>query len=85
MSRPSISFATTEYVFCPPSTNADEMTSLMYFQKFWKPDLTEHITQQTNLYGMQKDCYDVATSQDEIEQFLGMQILVVRLPAYDMY
>ena len=82
---PSISPATTETVFCLPSTNADEMTSLMYFQKFWKPNLTEHIAQQTNLYGMQKDCYDVATSQDEIEQFLRMQILVVRLPVYDMY
>ena len=57
----------------------------MYFQKFWKPDLTEHIALQTNLYGMQKDCNDGATSQDEIKQFLEMQILVIRLPAYDMY
>ena len=49
MARPSISPATTENEFCPPSTNADEMTSLMYFQRFWKPDLTERIAQQTNL------------------------------------
>ena len=52
MARPSISPATTENVFSPPPTNADEMTSLMYFQKFWKLDLTEHIAQQTNFYGM---------------------------------
>ena len=36
---------------------------------------------------MQKDCAAVSTSKGEIEQFIGMQVLmsVVQLPKYEMY
>ena len=70
-----------------PSANADEMTPLNYFEMFWKSSLNEHIAQQTNLYAMQKDCAAVSTFKGEIEQFIGMQMLmsVVQLPKYKMY
>ena len=53
---------------------------------FWKSSLNEYIAQQTNLYAMQKDCAAVSTSKGEIEQFIGMQMLmsVVQLPKYEM-
>ena len=41
----------------------DEMTPLNYFELFWKPDLNEHIANQTNLYAMQKGSVAVSTSQ----------------------
>ena len=67
--------------------NADEMTPLNYFEMFWKSSLYEHIAQQTNLYAMQKDCAAVSSSKGEIEQFIGMQMLmsVVQLPKYEIY
>ena len=88
MATPMVSTpGSPENDFSLPPSNVDEMTPLAYFQKFWKPELNEHIAHQTNLYGMQKECYSVGTSRDEIEQFIGMQMLmsVIKLPAYDMY
>ena len=67
-----------------PPANADEMTPLNYFEMFWKSSLYEYICQQTNVYAMQKDCAAVSTSKGEIEQFIGVQMLmsVVQLPKY---
>ena len=73
--------------FTLPPTEVDEMTPLNYFELFWKPDLNEHIADQTNLYAMQKDSTMVSTTKGEIEQFIGMQMLmaIVQLPTYEMY
>ena len=73
--------------FTLPPTEVDEMTPLNYFELFWKPDLNEHIADQTNLYAMQTDSTMVSTTKGEIKQFIGMQMLmaIVPLPTYEMY
>ena len=73
--------------FSLPPDNSDEMTPLNYFNIFWNPDLNEYIADQTNLYAMRKKCTAISTTQGEIEQFIGMQMLmsIVQLPKYEMY
>lgn len=73
--------------FPPPPEGADVMTPLQYFKLFWNDELTSLISEQTNLYSVQKSDKSIATSKDEIEMFLGMQMYmsIVRLPSYVMY
>ena len=54
---------------------------------FWNKDLNKLIAQQTNLYSVQKDGKSIATTEDEIKQFIGIQMLMspVDLPSYMMY
>ena len=87
MAAPQSSSDVERSEFGLPPANADEMTPLNYFEMFWKSSVNKHIAQQTNLYAMQKDCAAVSTSKGEIEQFIGMQMLmsVVQLPKYEMY
>ena len=53
----------------------------------WNKDLNKHIAEQTNLYSVQKDEKSIATIEDEIQQFVGihMLMLLVDLPSYMMY
>ena len=42
---------------------------------FWNKDLNKLIAKQTNLYSVQKDGKIIATTEDEIKQFIGIQML----------
>jgi hypothetical protein len=54
---------------------------------FWDDELTSLPAEQTNLYSVQNLGTSIGTTSNEIEQFLGMQVLmfVVKLPSYKMY
>ncbi|XP_004211012.1 piggyBac transposable element-derived protein 3 [Hydra vulgaris] len=73
--------------FCLPQCNADTLTPLNYFQMFWKNELNEFIAEQTNLYSVQKKLKSIVTTSGEIEQLLGIQMLmsIVKLPSCRMY
>lgn len=73
--------------FDVPPENFEELTPLNYFQMSWIEDLNKLIAEQTNLYSVQKDEKSIATIEDEIQQFLGihMLMLLVDLPSYMMY
>ena len=54
---------------------------------FWKEDLNELISEQTNLYSVQQAGKSINTKPKEIDQLIGvqMQMTIVKLPRYDMY
>lgn len=71
--------------FSPPS---DEIPSpKWYFDQFMDKSVFEHISHQSNLYAAMKNGPELKTTPSEIEQFIGLHILmtVVRMPSYRMY
>ena len=62
-------------------------TPLEYFKFFWSDELIDLVVEQTNLYSTHKTGYSVNTNHDEIEQFLGMNIMmgIIQLLSYAMY
>ena len=73
--------------FSLPPEGADEMTPLNYFKIFWSDDIINLLVEQTNLYSVQQTRSNINTNKSEIEQFIGIQMLmsIVSLPAYYMY
>ena len=75
--------------FDVPPEKFEELTPLNYFPMFWNKDLNklDLIAKQTNLYSTQKDGKSRATTEDEIKQFVGIQMLMslFDLPSYMMY
>jgi len=49
-------------------------TPFEYFKLFVDNDMIRNISEQTNLYSVEKCGKCVATSPEEIEQFLGIQM-----------
>ncbi|XP_067300961.1 piggyBac transposable element-derived protein 2-like [Pseudorasbora parva] len=71
--------------FSPPP---DEIPSpKWYFDQFMDKSVFEHISHQSNLYAVMKNGPELKTTPSEIEQFIGLHILmtVVRMPSYRMY
>ena len=70
-----------------PPENVDQLTPIDYFEMFWKEDLIELTSEQTNLYSVQQSGKRINTTPKEIEQLIGvqMQMSIVKLPRYDMY
>uniref|UniRef100_A0A3B3S9X1 PiggyBac transposable element-derived protein domain-containing protein n=1 Tax=Paramormyrops kingsleyae TaxID=1676925 RepID=A0A3B3S9X1_9TELE len=71
--------------FSPPP---DEIPSpKWYFDQFMDKSVFEHISHQSNLYAVMKNAPELKTTPSEIEQFIGLHILmtVVRMPSYRMY
>ena len=70
-----------------PLENVDQLTPIDYFEMFWKEDLNELISEQTNLYSVQQSGKSINTTPKEIEQLIGvqMQMSIVKLSCYDMY
>ncbi|ROL45839.1 PiggyBac transposable element-derived protein 2 [Anabarilius grahami] len=71
--------------FSPPP---DEIPSpKWYFDQFMDKSVFEHISNQSNLYAVMKNGPELKTTPSEIEQFIGLHILmtVVRMPSYRMY
>ena len=65
----------------------DDMTPFEYFKLFWNDSITQNLVEQTNLYSVQVTGTSIATNVKEMEQFLGIQMLMslVRLPSYELY
>uniref|UniRef100_A0A8C1TF05 PiggyBac transposable element-derived protein domain-containing protein n=1 Tax=Cyprinus carpio TaxID=7962 RepID=A0A8C1TF05_CYPCA len=71
--------------FSPPP---DEIPSpKWYFDQFMDKSVFEHISNQSKLYAVMKNGPELKTTPSEIEQFIGLHILmtVVRMPSYRMY
>ena len=73
--------------FSLPPEGADEITPLNYFKIFWSDDIINLLVEQTNLYSVQQTGSNLNTNKSEMEQFIGIQMLmsIVSLPAYYMY
>ena len=63
------------------------LTPLEYFKLFVTDELVNDIVLQTNLYSVQQKLQSVSTTSAEIEQYIGMHLLmgINRLPSYKMY
>jgi hypothetical protein len=64
-----------------------ERTPYDYFKHFFKDSILNHITEMTNLYSVQKKGKSINVSKKEVEQFLGIEIImgIVDMPAYTDY
>ena len=72
-------------IFSPPPD--DLPSTKWYFDQFMDISVFEWIAEQSNMYALMKNAPELKTTADEIEQFIGMHILmtVVRMPSYRMY
>ena len=59
---------------------------MQYFKKFWSNNITENLATQTNIYSVQKSGKCIDTNAQEIEKFIGTQMLmsVMTLPSYEL-
>ncbi|MEM6686592.1 MAG: transposase [Bacteroidota bacterium] len=84
---PNIDTAFKGDAFSRPPENFDEMNPIDFFRIFWTENITNLLVEQTNLYSVQNKGSSVKVTQEEIERFLGIHILmgIVKLPTYQMY
>ena len=70
-----------------PPINFYEMHPIDFSKLFWTDNITQNLAEQTNLYSVQEQGKNISTCAKEIEQFLGMHILmgIMKLPDYNMY
>ena len=62
--------------FSRPPENFDEMNPIDFFRMFWTENITNLLVEQTNLYCVQNKGSSVKVTQQEIERFLGIHILM---------
>ncbi len=55
-----------------PSPPKEILTPMEYFKQFFDDQLINHISEQTNLYSVQTNRSTVATTANEIEQYIGV-------------
>ena len=70
------------------SPSHDDLPSTKWlFDQFMDKSVFEWIAEQSNLHALVKNAPELKTTADEIEQFIGMHILmtVVGMPSYRMY
>ena len=63
------------------------MTPLQYFKLFFTDEAVALITEQTNLYSVQKSYKSIDVNAKEMETFIGTNMLmsIVKLPSYKNY
>lgn len=73
--------------FRPPPEDFDTWTPLNYFELFWKEDLNVLLSEQTNLYSVQRKGTSINSTSGEIRQLIGLQMFmsIFNLPTYRMY
>lgn len=81
---PNVSFTGKDFTL---PQDVDKMTPLSYFKTFWDDSITKNLVEQTNLYSVQMHGKNITTTSQQIEQFIGMQMLmgIVRMPNYVSY
>lgn len=62
-------------------------SELEFFKRFFPDSLLSMIVEETNLYSVQVQGTSVNVTVEELEQFLGIEILmgIVKMPAYPDY
>ena len=70
-----------------PQSDYDTWTPLSNFKLFWKDDLNVILSEQTNIYNIQRKGTSIAVTLREVQQFIGLQMFMsfVQLPAHRMY
>lgn len=65
----------------------EQLTPLWYFKQFWDDGMNSHLAHQTNLYSVQVSGSSIATSKQEIEQLIGIQMRmgIVKMPNIECY
>ena len=78
-----INFLGNEFSLPP----AKEFSPVQYFKKFWSDNIIENLATQTNIYSVQKSGKRIGTNAQEIERFIGIQMLmsIISLPSYELY
>ena len=73
--------------FSPVPEDFAKWTPLRFFKQFWDDEIMNMVVIQTNLYSVQKSGSSINTTKEDIEQFIGIQMLmsIVKLPRYEMY
>lgn len=68
----------------PPSEIGSPLT---YYKRFVDDEIINNITEQTNLYSVQKNSISINTNCREIHQLLGIHMMmsVVKMPSYSMF
>jgi len=84
---PSATVEFTGAEFSVPPDNFDSLSPHDIFSTFWSNEITQLIVEQTNLYSVLKNGQSVKTVIHEMEQFLGMQMMmgIFKLPSYKDY
>ena len=67
---------------CPVPDAVIYWTSLKFFKQLWNDEITDVLVNQINLYNFQKTGSSINTNHDEIEELIGIQMLmfVVKIP-----
>ena len=73
--------------FGNPPVNFYDMRPIDFFKLFWTDNITQTLVEQTNLHTVQEQGKYISTCAKEIEQFLGMHIMmsIMKLPDYNLY
>ena len=70
-----------------PDPPVHDLEPRNYFDMFFGHELIETISEQTDLYSVQTSGKNIQTNNNEIEQFIGILIMmgIVKYPSYRMY
>ncbi len=70
-----------------PDPPREDLSPLKYFKMFFDDELISTIVEQTNLYSVQTSNRNINTNKNEIEQFLGILVMmgILKYPQYKMY
>jgi hypothetical protein len=77
----------TGKAFSLPPDDFDVLQPYDFFNKIWSRDITELLVEQTNLYSVQTTGKSVNTNFSEVEQILGIQMMmgIIKMPTYHYY
>ena len=67
----------------PPN---EELSPVQYFKNFWSNNITKNLATQTSIYSVQKSGTCIHTKAQEIERFIGIQMLmlIISLPSHEL-
>ena len=84
---PTCDISFTDEPFGLPSGNFIDFTTLDYFRMVWKSNINKLKAEQINLFNVQKDGKSILTTPKEIEQFIGIQMLIsiIEFSSFTMY
>lgn len=82
--RHSVQFESCNIDSVPPNEDPKNLSCLDYFFKFFSNDVMTLVTEQTNLYSTQATGKSISLSENELQDFLAIHILmgIVKMPSY---
>lgn len=85
--RKDIDLVNTSFASQFSNTPLVDTSPYEYFKMFITNEMIENLSEQTNLYSVQKNGVSINSNKQEIEQFLGIHLLsgIIRVPSDRMY